>query len=372
LNLRNKESQRLLIINWLDWINPLSGGAEVHLYEIFSRLISDFDITLLCSRFKKAPAYEEIDNFKIHRVGSRSTFNFFVPFAYKSLSKANNFDLIIEDLNKIPFYGRFYIKEKRMALLHHLFGEVIFMETNPILGSYVYFSEKLIPWFYRDIPIVSVSKSTKDDLIRKGLPGQGIAVIYNGVDLNSYRPTSTIYDKPTIVALGRMKKYKRMDILIETLPEVIKAIPNIRVLLIGSGEHLPYLKALARKKGVEEAIDFMGFIPEDEKREILSKSWVAVNTSPKEGWGLTSIEAQASGTPSIVPDSPGLMETVKNGETGYIYPYGDRKTLAAIFVNLLKDKKKVLSMGENSRKWASDFSWDTSAERMRNFIKKII
>lgn len=370
--MRNKENQRLLIINWQDWTHPLSGGAEVHIYEIFSRLAFDFDITLLCSNYKNAPAYEELGGIKIYRIGSRNTFNLFVPFVYKALTKANNFDLVIEDLNKIPFFGRLYIKEKKIAIMHHLFGKVIFMETNPVFGSYVYFSEKLIPKFYHDIPIVAVSYSTRDDLIRRGIPGNHIEVIYNGVDLKHYYQTKNLYDKPTIVALGRLKKYKRMDILIDSLPEVKKGIPNLRVLIVGSGEHLPYLKTLAKNKGIEDIIEFKGFISENEKKEILSKSWVAVNTSPKEGWGLTSIEAQASGTPSIVPDSPGLLETVKDGETGYIYPYGDRKALASIIIDLLKDKEKVLSMGEEARRWASNFSWDTSADRMKKFIKEII
>ena len=370
--MRNKESQRLLIINWQDWTNPLSGGAEFHFYEIFRRLTGDYDITLLCSRFKNAPAYEEIERIKVHRVGSRNTFNFFVPRAYKYLSKINNFDLVIEDLNKIPFFGQLYIREKRIALLHHLFGEVIFMETNPIFGSYVYLSEKLIPKFYQNIPIVVVSKSTKFDLIGRGVPKRCIEVIYNGVDLNRYRMTKNIYDEPTVVVLGRMKKYKRMDILIDTLPEVINGIPNIRVLFIGTGDYLPQLKRNVKDKELNKSIEFKGFVSEVEKVEILSRSWVSVSTSPKEGWGLTSIESQASGTPSIVPDSPGLRETVKDGETGYIYPYGKKEALSAILTDLLKDKKKVLSMGNKARIWASNFSWDKSAERMRNLIDKII
>jgi glycosyltransferase involved in cell wall biosynthesis len=288
------------------------------------------------------------------------------------LSKKNSYDLVIEDLNKIPFFGKFYIREKRIAILHHLFGKVVFMETNPIFASYVYIYEKLIPKFYRDIPIITVSNSTKDDLVSRRIPKKNIEVIHNGVNLKHFNIKKDLYENPTIVALGRLMRYKRMDILIETIPEIRKAIPNIRVLVIGSGEHLSYLKTLAKNKKVEDVIDFLGFISENEKREVLSRSWVSVNTSPKEGWGLTSIEAQASETPSIVPDSPGLIETVKNGKTGYIYPFGDKKTLASYIIDLLKDKEKVITMGEEARRWASKFSWDNSAKKMKNFIENII
>ena len=363
---------RILIINWQDWTNPLSGGAEVNLFEIFSRLTNTFDITLLCSRYKNAPYYEKLNNIKIHRIGSRNTFNYYIPFFYYSLSKKNNFDLVIEDLNKIPFLGKFYISEQRIAILHHLFGKVIFMETNPLFASYVYIFEKLIPKLYRDIPIIAVSNSTKGDLISKGIPERNIEVIHNGVNLKHFNIKRNLYENPTIVSLGRLMRYKRMDILIETIPEVRKSIPNIRVLIAGSGEHLAYLKILAKNKKVEDVIEFLGFISEDEKREILSRSWISVNTSPKEGWGLTSIEAQASETPSIVPNSPGLIETVENGKTGYVYPFGDKKTLALYIIDLLNDKEKVITMGKEGRRWASNFTWDNSAKKMKNFIENII
>ena len=367
-----KENPSILIINWQDWINPQGGGAEVHLHEIFKRLTYDYDITLLCSGFDEASPYEEIDGIKIHRVGSRNTFNFFVPSAYKSLCRAGDFVLVIEDLNKIPFLGRFYIKEKRMAILHHLFGESIYLETNILFGSYVYYTERLIPKFYRDIPITVVSESTKEDLIRMGLSAKNIEVIYNGVDINRYQFSSKLYDRPTIVCLGRMKRYKRMDILIEGLSGVVERIPSLQVLFLGSGDYLPVLKKLAIDRGLEKIIEFKGFVPGDEKREILSKSWISVNTSPKEGWGLTSMEAQASGTPSIVPDSPGLKETVRHGETGFIYPYGSINALSSILIELLSDKERVIEMGGKAREWASNFSWDYSAERMDAFIKGVI
>jgi len=370
--MKSKENSRVLIINWQDWTNPQGGGAEVHLHEIFKRLTSDYDITLLCSGFDGASPYEEIDGIKIHRIGSRNTFNFFVPSAYKSLCRANDFDLVIEDLNKIPFFGRFYIKEKRMAILHHLFGESIYLETNFLFGSYVYYTERLIPKFYRDIPITAVSESTKEDLIQKGIKEECITVIYNGVDLSRYRTAENLYGKPTIACLGRMKKYKRMDIFIDAIPEILKEIPDLQVLFVGRGDDLPRLKTITRDRGMDKVIEFKGFISEDEKNEILSKSWVAVNTSPKEGWGLTSMEAQASGTPSIVPDSPGLKETVKHGETGFIYPYGSVKHLSGILIEFLKDSKKAIEMGRKARHWASNFSWDHSALRMKEFIKEII
>jgi glycosyltransferase involved in cell wall biosynthesis len=365
---KGKRKPGILIINWQDWTNPLSGGAEVHLREIFRRLTSDFKISLLCTHFKKARETEEIDGIKIYRVGSRNFFNFYVPKTYKKLSKEEKFDLVIEDLNKVPFFGGRFIREKRIALIHHLFGKTIFTETNPVSASYVYFSEKLIPKHYKKIPIIAVSKSSKNELIETGIPKDNVKIVYNGVDIESYHSSGKITKNPTIICLARMKKYKRIDILLDSIPKVLKKIPDLKVILVGDGDDLPRLKEIVRKKKVEKTVKFTSFVPSAKKIEMLSSSWIAVNTSPKEGWGLTSIEAQACGTPSIVPDSPGLIETVKDGVSGYIYPFGNIEKLSEILIKVLKDKKSVEKMGEQARKWAKKFSWDQSAKKMKEII----
>jgi len=363
-----KEKPSILIINWQDWTNPLSGGAEVHLHEIFRRMTGDFNISLLCTHFKNAPGSEEIDGIKIHRVGSRNTFNFHVPRAYRRLRETERYDLVIEDLNKIPFFGGNFVHEKRIAILHHLFGKAIYTETNPLFASYVYFSEKLMPKFYKTVPIIAISESSRNKIVNMGIPLKNVEVIYNGVDLNSYqsRVKKSVY--PTIICLNRMKKYKRMDVLIKSIPEVLKSIPDLRVFLVGEGDDLPRLKELTRKNGIEHIIEFTNFISEERKTELLASSWVSVNTSPIEGWGLTSVEAQGSGTPSVVPDSPGLRETVRNGVSGYIYPFGDTEALSKILIKMLSDKGLIIRMGASARKWANNFSWDESAKKMKKVI----
>lgn len=363
-----KNKPGILIINWQDWTNPLSGGAEVHLHEIFKRLRGDFNLFLLCTHFKNAPNIEELDGIKIYRVGSRNIFNFYVPGAYKRIAKEEKIDLVIEDLNKIPFFGGRFIRQKRIALIHHLFGKTIFTETNPLSASYVYYSEKFIPKHYRKVPIIAVSKSSKNELVKMGIPEKNVEVVFNGVDIKNYQSSVSKSIHPTIICLARMKKYKRIDILLDSIPEVLKEIPGLKVILVGEGDDLPRLKEISRKNGIMNAVEFTNFVSADKKIKLLSSSWVSVNTSPKEGWGLTSIESQSSGTPSIVPDSQGLRETVKDGVSGYIYPFGDNKALSEILIKVLKDKELVVKMGKNARKWAANFSWDESAKKMKGII----
>ena len=119
---------RSLIFNWQDIKNPLAGGAEVHLHEVFSRIAArGHDITLYCSQFDGAQRQEEFNGIQIIREGGRSLFNYRVPVKYFSTFKKQKFDLIVDDMNKIPFYTPLYVHEPLLGVTHHLFGTSIFL-----------------------------------------------------------------------------------------------------------------------------------------------------------------------------------------------------------------------------------------------------
>lgn len=362
---------RILIINWEDIKNPLSGGAEVHLFEIFKRLVNSYEIHLLCSGFEGAAKEEVIDGIFVHRVGKRNNFNFYVVREFAELDKKYNFDLVIEDINKLPFFGRFFIPVKRIGIVHHLFGKLIYYETNFISGSYVYILERSISYFYRDIPLISVSKSTKMDLVKIGIPMKNIKVIYNGVDFAKFRPREKSRE-PLIVGIGRLKRYKRFDILLQAVKILKQRLDKFQVKIVGDGDDIERLKNITVKLGIKKFVEFTGYVSEQEKARILSMSWINVNTSPKEGWGLTSLEAQASGTLSIVPISPGLLETVIDKKTGFLYPFGDLNSLSNIIEMVIKKRNLVKIMGRNATKWAENFSWETSALETEELIESIL
>ena len=147
-----------MAINWQDRKHPLAGGAEIHLHEILSRLgASGAEITLLCSGFNDAPEEEQYDNMRIVRRGGRNTFNWVVPRAVRKLLDESSYDVLIDDINKIPFYAKRFSPPPVVAIVHHLFGKAIFSEVNPIAASYVYAMEARIPRAYSGVPVVAAS-----------------------------------------------------------------------------------------------------------------------------------------------------------------------------------------------------------------------
>jgi glycosyltransferase involved in cell wall biosynthesis len=363
----------ILVINWQDRLNPLAGGAEVHLHEIFSRIASrGHSVTLLASGFPGAAREEVIDGLHVLRTGTRNTFNFHVPCAAHALVRRKSIDVLVEDLNKIPFFTPLYLNMPKVAILHHRFGRSIFGETIPPFALYVYLAESAIPLVYRKVMFDVVSESTRRDLVDSGIPADHVRIHHNGIDRDRYRSTSEPYVPKQITFLGRIKKYKSIDHLLHAVAKLRHEYPEMRLFLVGEGDAGAELKRLAAELAIEDITTFTGFVSLEEKVRILQQSELVVNTSSKEGWGLTVIESNACGAPVIAANSPGLRDSVKDGYNGMLYPYGDIDALVAAIRQLFHDPDLLRTMKQNAVQWSQRFDWDTSAQGICELLESSI
>ncbi|KPL01793.1 MAG: hypothetical protein AMJ73_09830 [candidate division Zixibacteria bacterium SM1_73] len=366
---------KILTINWEDLKNPQAGGAEVHLQEILKRIARlGHDITLLCSSFPKAKQTEEFDGIRIIRKGSRHNFNLVAPFAFKALLREQKWDIVIEDINKIPFYTPLYHRLPLLVVIPHLFADTVFKEINPILGFYIYLSEKPIPTIYKGFKFMVISESTKEDLVKRGIPKDDIFVIKCGIDQALYHANPQIekYRTPTVIYLGRLKKYKSIEHLLAGFSLVVDKIPEARLLIVGDGDYKNNLMDFAKKLNLGDRVEFTGFVDREEKVKRLQKSWVAVYPSLKEGWGLTNIEANACGTPVIASNVPGLKDSVVRGKTGLLFEYGNVPELSHCIIKILSDTDYRKNLIQGGLCWAKSFSWDETATKTLELIEDII
>ncbi|MEO0112908.1 MAG: glycosyltransferase family 4 protein [candidate division WOR-3 bacterium] len=369
---------KILLINWRCPKNPLAGGAEIYAYEIFRR-IKEHEITYLAERFPESKEEEEIEGIRIIRMGNKWTFNFSVYRNINEIVDKYNFDLVIDDLNKIPFYSPYFLKKKIpvLALVMHLFRKAIFSETNIFFGSYVYLTESLIPLVYKNNYFACLSQSTKEDLLRLFKNNKEIEekiyVIPPGIDLDRYKPDFSKKRERIICHVGRLKKYKSIHHLIYAV-KILKErnINNFKVLIVGEGDDKERLMKLVKKLNLTDIIEFTGYVSEEEKIDIYQRSLFLVENSIKEGWGLIVMEANACGTPVISAMAPGLKETVIDGETGFFYPYGDVDTLAEKMKILLINDNLREEMGKKAIDWAKNFTWEKSANLMKELIEKVL
>lgn len=361
-----KITMTILVINWQDWKNPFAGGAEVYLYEIFSRLIKrGHRVKLLVSRAPEQCRYEVLDGFEVYRVGRRSNFNFFVPGALRALLRHNEIDIVIDDLNKIPFYSPLFTRKTVTPMLMHLFRKAIYRETNFIFASYVFLAESIIRWFYTNSEFISISESTAGDLKAIGIRNR-VHVVHCGIPPKP--KTLNIKRQKNLVAyVGRVKKYKSIDHFVQAVAEIRKK-HDIDAVIVGDGDAKGELTALVNNMKLD--IRFSGFVSEVKKYEIYSNARVIVQPSVKEGWGLTAIEAQSCGTPVVCADSPGLREVVVDGKTGFLYRYGDISGFASRITELMDDDVKWDKFSRAASEWAGKFSWDSAADKLEGILQQ--
>jgi len=365
----------ILVLNWRDMKHPEAGGAEVHFQEIFKRLVMNgHTVTLLATKFSGAAREDRQDDIRVLRWGHTYTFNWEAPFLIRRLLREQRFDCIVDDVNKIPFFTpRWFPKLPVCAFFHHLFGKTVFDLAPYPLAVYVRFLEKRSSWGYRDVPTCTVSKSTRADLVAHGFREENIQIIENSVDTDQYAPSERpdAKDEATLFFAGRLKRYKNVALVIEALPDLIPNHPSIRLVVAGAGDDQQHLVARARDMNVDDRVEFVGFVSEEKKIELLQGATLFVNPSHKEGWGITNIEANACGTAVVANDAPGLRDSVQHDKTGLIYKENDKDDLVRCIDFLLNDRGKRDSLEAQGRQWALSFSWDSSAQRVEQWLAQV-
>jgi glycosyltransferase involved in cell wall biosynthesis len=343
---------------------------------MFARLAArGHRVTLLCSGYPEAPARDELDGLEVIRVGGRYTFNFVLPRFMRRLERERRFDVVVEALNKVPLCTPLFARAPVVGIGHHLFGGTIFREVPPPLSLYVYLSELAVPWVYRRVPMEVISVSTGEDFGQRGLSPDRIRVVYVGIDRAEYSPADSDpkEPRPTLLALGRVRKYKRLDLVIDAVARLARERhPDLELVVAGTGNWLEPLKEHARRAGAADRVRFLGRVDEAEKVRLYRRAWALVMTSPKEGWGLTCLEAAACGTPVIASDSPGLREAVRDGQSGLLVPHGDRDALGAAMDRLLSDDGLRERLRTGALDFAGRFSWDRAADETLEILETAI
>ena len=362
---------RILLINWQDRENPQGGGAEIHLHEIFGRLASaGHEVVLLCGGWPGCTPRAELDGIQVHRVGTRHSFPFLARRYYAEHLAQSPFDVAVEDINKVPLYAPRWVSAPVVALVPHLFGGTAFQELAFPLAAAVWLAERPLGRMYRGIPFEAISESTADDLAARGIPRGSVEVIYPGIDTVAYTPkTGTRAPVPTFSYLGRLKRYKGVHFVIRAFARLQQ--PDAVLEIAGAGDYRPALERLVASLDLQGKVRFLGRISEEEKLSLLRRSWALVFASPKEGWGITNLEAAACATPVVASNSPGIRESVRNGETGYLVPHGDVDAMAASMRRIATSRELVESLGMTARRFAETFTWERAATETEAHLTRV-
>lgn len=366
---RHTTAKNILIFNWRDLRHVHAGGAEVYVHELAKRWVHQgHTVTLFCGNDGRAPRREERDGIRIVRRGG-----FYLVYLWAALYYLIRFrgryDIIIDCHNGVPFFTPLYARVPVIGVVHHIHQQVFYKYLpRPMATLAAWLERELMPRVYRRCRFIAVSASTKHDMEALGITGASIEIVHNGVDLEHLYPAAKA-PAPLVAYLGRLKAYKSVDVLLRAFHKVHARLPEARLIIAGSGEEEPRLKQLAAELGLGRAVQFQGHINETDKRHLLQRSWVLVNPSLMEGWGLTVLEANACGTPAVGANVAGLRDSIRTTHTGYLAPHGDTDAFAGHLHHLLTNHQLRTDMSRNAVQWAHEFEWGHSSRRALALIE---
>gem|GEM_PF-37429 len=350
--------RHILLLTDRDWTHPQGGGTGTNLYGQVSRWVAwGHRVTVIAGSY---PGAEKVsrphERLTIHRMGGRMTV--FPRAALASLRGiGRDADVVLEVVNGIAFFTPlwWWLRAPRVTLVHHVHQDHYVAEMGKRGRIAALLAERLpLGTLYRHHPFLTISESARQDMMALGIPAEQIHVAYLGVEPDSF--TETRRDPtPTLLYLGRIKQYKRLEILLD----ILEGIPDARLEVAGDGDHRPVLEEEIDRRGLHDRVTLHGFVSEEEKRDLFARSWVNLTASSAEGWCLTVMEAAGAGTPSAAMAVGGLPESIVDEQTGLLAH--TPQELARKVHDLVADPVRRDELGDAARARAKGFTWDATA-----------
>ena len=368
----------ILILTWKDIKNPKKGWAEVVIYNYAKRLAKKWhNVFWYWPTFDWAKAYEEIEWIKIIRKYTLITLFFFTPFWYKKFIKNNKIDVIIDEAWWIPLLTSLYEKKDKVVFfIHHIWDKELdysaFFPINKILKC-IYNS---IIKLYKDHKTITVSNSTKEDLLRYWFKEENVTVIENWIDLNPINNIDLSKKEKAFCFVWRMMPIKRVEDIIKAFYIFLGRIKDdYKLYIVWSPQNKKYfckLKQIVNELNLDNKVIFTGFVSSDERDNIVSKSIASLLTSYKEWFWLNVLEANAVWTTFIAYNVPWLKDSIKDWVNWYLVKESDIEGLADKMYLLATDKKILKDIITSGINYVKNYeSWDKKADKLEKILVRI-
>lgn len=361
----------ILLLNWRDPHNPLSGGAEYVTFEHAKGWVKQGDtVTWFASLYRGAPSEEILKGVRIIRRGSSVSVFFYAMLYY--LFHKNEVDVIVDEVHGIPFFAVLYAGAPVVLFIHEVAGEiwdVMYPKSIGVVGKLL---ERYYLYLYRKNLVWTDAQSTVDELENLGVSKALCHAIACPIANNPTNHKPVKEKELTCIVVGRMVRMKRVEDVIVAFADVVNTFPLSKLWLVGGGDqtYIASLKMLVNKYNFSKHVVWYGKILEKEKISLLSRSHILLHTSIKEGWGLVVLEAASQYTPSIVYGVAGLVDTVKDWKTGIIIPSCTPRDLSKQVIALYSNKTIYTRMQSNAHTWSGSFRWEAVITQSRALLYK--
>jgi glycosyltransferase involved in cell wall biosynthesis len=356
----------IVVLNWRDIWHPEGGGSEVYIHQIAQRLIPEARVTWVTARYRGSARRESVGGIDYVRAGGHMSVYLWTVWLLLT-RRLGHVDAVLEVQNGVPFLARWFTRAPVVVLVHHVHREQ-WSVVGPLLARVGWFLESRVAVrANRGNRYLAVSDVTRRELVELGVRAGDVGLAHNGL------PPVPVYDdgprssSPVLVVLSRLVPHKQIDHVIRAMPSLTAEFPDITLRILGSGWWDTHLTDLTEELGLQDSITFLGHVSDRAKFEELSRAWVHVLPSLKEGWGLSIMEAAYTGTPSVAYASAGgVTESILDEVTGLLAQ--DETDLVPQIQRLLGDDVMRREMSDKARQRATEFTWEAAVLRIKDAL----
>jgi glycosyltransferase involved in cell wall biosynthesis len=348
-----------------DPTHPSAGGAEKSILEIARGLDRrGWTVHLLAGGYPGASPQEQVGPIHVHRGKSPVSLHLELP---SLLAECGTFDVVVEDLGHVvPFLAERFVSAPGIVFFRHLHRRTLPGQVRPISANALEAIERAYPFIYTRWPLVAPSTSALEDLEKLGFKTSRLQLIPYGVDSDTFRP-GPLTDAPSLIHFSGLRAYKRAADAIDLMAQLRERGREARLTIVGRGKELDRLKDRARSLALSSRVEFTGWIPVDDLASRVRQSWVHVQCSTAEGWGLTAWEAAASGVPTVAYRVPGLVDSVEVGVTGLLVEDGNVDALTDSVVTVFQSRSEWTT---RCRQSVALHSWDETSARWDQLLRE--
>ena len=348
------------MLAWRDLDDDEAGGSEIHAHNIASIWAqAGVRVTMRTSAVTGEPATRVRQGYTASRKGGRFDVFLRSPLS-EIIGRLGPCDGLVEIWNGMPFWSPLWWRGPRTIWLHHVHGPM-WAQTLPgqvaKVGNTI--EEHIAPKLYRHQPIVTLSQSSRDELVDElGFDSDKVTVITPGVD-PFFSPGGQRSRTPLAVAVGRLTPVKDFPRLVRIMAAVRERVPDARLVIVGEGYERDRILDTIASLDAGGYIELAGRVSDDALRDLYRSAWVVTSASTREGWGMTLTEAAACGAPSVASDISGHADAIARGRSGLLG--STDAELSGLLTDVLTDGELRARLQAGALARAEELSWENSA-----------
>jgi glycosyltransferase involved in cell wall biosynthesis len=353
---------KVLFLATRDWRNPGAAGGDIQMWEYARYLAARaHTVTFLASSFVGAPREELVDSVHVVRLGGVLSL-WLRTFLHYMLHCRGKYDIIVAEGfggARIPRLVPLYAKEPVVTEWHQIHRDLFASQYPRLFVPVLCLFERSVAFIHRNTRVRAGTKEWQEAFSTIGFRRENVFLVPVSIREQWLAGSVERVSAPTIVWLGKFRRYKCPDHAIAAMKEVVAQVPAARLILAGRHDDRKYeqrLQRLCNELGIGGNVEFRFNLTEDEKLSLLRSCRVMVLPSSVEGFGIVVLEANACGVPVIA--SSGVPEgAVQHEYNGLRYPFGDIAALARSIIRLLRHDELHARLSTNSVAFARQFSW---------------